>query len=182
MQFPRPRCRRSAGISEKRQKTRRERRPKQILRLHNRHICRAGKQAADNFFRKLLRSFRSEVFHNFLQLCSAAVFQIADQRLVIVRADVGHDIAACIIVRQMLFELDEDCEPIHIAGVPPDAFSDDGQRWGNPLYRWDIMEENDFAWWRERMKANASLYDVIRIDHFIGIVNYWSIAANFIPS
>ncbi len=77
-----------------------------------------------------------------------------------------------------LFELDEDCEPIHIAGVPPDAFSDDGQRWGNPLYRWDVMEERDFEWWRERMKANASLYDVIRIDHFIGIVNYWSIAAD----
>lgn len=81
-------------------------------------------------------------------------------------------------VHRELFELDEDCEPIHIAGVPPDAFSDDGQRWGNPLYRWDIMEENGFAWWRERMKANASLYDVIRIDHFIGIVNYWSIAAD----
>lgn len=81
-------------------------------------------------------------------------------------------------VHKDLFELDEDCEPIHIAGVPPDAFSDDGQRWGNPLYRWDRMEQQDFDWWRERMKANASLYDVIRIDHFIGIVNYWSIAAD----
>ncbi len=81
-------------------------------------------------------------------------------------------------VHHDLFDLDEDCEPIHIAGVPPDAFSDDGQRWGNPLYRWDVMEERDFLWWRERMKANASLYDVIRIDHFIGIVNYWSIAAD----
>lgn len=80
-------------------------------------------------------------------------------------------------VHKELFELDEDCKPIHIAGVPPDAFSDDGQRWGNPLYRWDVMEKNDFSWWRERMKTNASLYDVIRIDHFIGIVNYWSIEA-----
>ncbi|MGN0165003.1 MAG: 4-alpha-glucanotransferase [Lachnospiraceae bacterium] len=76
-----------------------------------------------------------------------------------------------------LFELDEDVKPINIAGVPPDAFSDEGQRWGNPLYRWDVMEKNGFKWWRERMKANASLYDVIRIDHFIGIVNYWSIPA-----
>ncbi|MBQ9118982.1 MAG: 4-alpha-glucanotransferase [Lachnospiraceae bacterium] len=78
-------------------------------------------------------------------------------------------------VHKDLFELDEDCEPIHIAGVPPDIFSADGQRWGNPLYRWDVMEQQDFAWWRERMKANAALYDVIRIDHFIGTVNYWSI-------
>ncbi len=81
-------------------------------------------------------------------------------------------------VHKSLFELDEDCEPLHIAGVPPDVFSEDGQRWGNPLYRWDVMEKDGFAWWRERMKANAALYDVIRIDHFIGIVNYWSIEAS----
>ena len=74
-----------------------------------------------------------------------------------------------------LFELDEDVKPINIAGVPPDLFSADGQRWGNPLYRWDVMEKTDFKWWRERMKANAALYDVIRIDHFIGVVNYWSV-------
>lgn len=76
-----------------------------------------------------------------------------------------------------LFELDIDRNATNIAGVPPDAFSADGQRWGNPLYRWDVMEEKNFRWWRERMKANAALYDVIRIDHFIGIVNYWSIPA-----
>ena len=74
-----------------------------------------------------------------------------------------------------LFELDERRKPIHVAGVPPDAFSDDGQRWGNPLYRWDVMEKNNFVWWRERMKTSASLYDVIRMDHFIGVVNYYSI-------
>ena len=74
-----------------------------------------------------------------------------------------------------LFELDERKNPIHVAGVPPDFFSEFGQRWGNPLYRWDKMEECDFAWWRERMKISASLYDVIRIDHFIGVVNYYSI-------
>jgi 4-alpha-glucanotransferase len=74
-----------------------------------------------------------------------------------------------------LFELDERKNPIHVAGVPPDAFSEYGQRWGNPIYRWDIMEANDFAWWRERMNISASLYDIIRIDHFIGVVNYYSI-------
>jgi 4-alpha-glucanotransferase len=77
-----------------------------------------------------------------------------------------------------MFELDERKNPIHVAGVPPDAFSEDGQRWGNPLYRWDVMEQDDFSWWRERMKASARLYDVIRIDHFIGIVNYYSIPAD----
>jgi len=74
-----------------------------------------------------------------------------------------------------LFELDERKNPINVAGVPPDLFSEYGQRWGNPLYRWDLMEEDNFTWWRERMKISAALYDVIRIDHFIGIVNYYSI-------
>ena len=74
-----------------------------------------------------------------------------------------------------MFELDERKNPIHVAGVPPDAFSDDGQRWGNPLYLWDVMEQDRFTWWRERMKTSSKLYDVIRIDHFIGIVNYYSI-------
>lgn len=77
-----------------------------------------------------------------------------------------------------LFELDEDVKPINVAGVPPDAFSEDGQLWGNPLYNWTKMEEEDFAWWKERMRSNAGLYDFIRIDHFIGVVNYYSIAAD----
>lgn len=76
-----------------------------------------------------------------------------------------------------LFELDEDCEPINVAGVPPDAFSADGQLWGNPLYNWDKMEECDFEWWKQRMSSNSKLYDYIRIDHFIGVVNYYSIKA-----
>ena len=76
-----------------------------------------------------------------------------------------------------MFQLDEDMRPIKVAGVPPDNFSADGQLWGNPLYDWDAMEEADFAWWKERMRASAKIYDVIRIDHFIGIVKYYSIPA-----
>lgn len=78
-------------------------------------------------------------------------------------------------VHGRLFELDERKNPINVAGVPPDCFSETGQRWGNPLYDWDAMEKDDFTWWRERMKANAALYDVIRIDHFIGVVRYYRI-------
>lgn len=76
-----------------------------------------------------------------------------------------------------LFELDERKRPINIAGVPPDCFSATGQRWGNPLYDWDKMEQDDFDWWRKRMSASAKLYDVVRIDHFIGIVRYFRIPA-----
>ena len=76
------------------------------------------------------------------------------------------------------FQLDENLTPIKVAGVPPDAFSDAGQKWGNPLYDYEKMEANDFSWWRKRMKASARLYDVIRIDHFIGIVKYYTIPAD----
>ena len=74
------------------------------------------------------------------------------------------------------FQLDEEnLTPVNVAGVPPDAFSETGQLWGNPLYDWEKMEEDGFSWWKQRMKASAALYDVIRIDHFIGVVQYFSI-------
>lgn len=76
------------------------------------------------------------------------------------------------------FQLDENLTPIKVAGVPPDAFSDAGQKWGNPLYDYDKMQANGFSWWRKRMAASAKLYDVIRIDHFIGIVKYYTIPAD----
>lgn len=74
------------------------------------------------------------------------------------------------------FQIDEvNLLPKAVAGVPPDAFTADGQLWGNPLYDWKKMEKDNFTWWRKRMEANASLFDVIRIDHFIGIVQYFSV-------
>ncbi len=76
-----------------------------------------------------------------------------------------------------LFELDEDCKPIRIAGVPPDYFAKDGQRWGNPLYRWDRHEAQGFAWWISRLRAAGDLFDRVRIDHFIGFANYFAIPA-----
>ena len=76
-----------------------------------------------------------------------------------------------------IFELDEDLNPIHIAGVPPDYFSPTGQRWGNPLYRWDVLAERGFDWWIERVRRACELYDIVRLDHFRGFESYWSIPA-----
>lgn len=76
-----------------------------------------------------------------------------------------------------LFHLDEEGRPTRVAGVPPDYFSKTGQRWGNPLYRWDKMAENHFAWWRSRFRLNLKLTDMVRIDHFRGFVACWSIPA-----
>lgn len=77
-----------------------------------------------------------------------------------------------------LFQISSDGQLQNVAGCPPDAFSDDGQKWGNPLYDWKTIEENDFTWWKNRIKANMKIYDVIRFDHFIGVVRYYSIPAN----
>lgn len=75
------------------------------------------------------------------------------------------------------FWLDEYRRPVRVAGVPPDLFSATGQLWGNPLYDWYYMEQDQFDWWKNRMVVSAKLYDVIRFDHFIGIVNYYAIPA-----
>jgi len=77
-----------------------------------------------------------------------------------------------------IFELDEDLRPIHISGVPPDYFSPTGQRWGNPLYRWDVLRARGFDWWIDRIRRSRDLYDMIRLDHFRGFEAYWSIPAN----
>ena len=76
-----------------------------------------------------------------------------------------------------LFELDENLAPIRVAGVPPDYFSATGQRWGNPLYRWDVMQRSGFPWWIDRIRRAHFLYDLIRLDHFRGFEAYWAIPA-----
>ena len=74
-----------------------------------------------------------------------------------------------------LFQLDESLTPTAVAGCPPDAFSEDGQLWGNPLYRWDVMARDGYAWWLRRMAAAGKLYDMVRLDHFRGFEAYWAV-------
>ena len=79
---------------------------------------------------------------------------------------------------QSQFMLTPDGEPTFIAGVPPDYFSATGQRWGNPLYRWDVMEKDGFKFWIDRLGYNAQLFDIIRIDHFRAFDTYWKIPSS----
>ncbi len=74
--------------------------------------------------------------------------------------------------------IDEDGHPDHVAGVPPDYFSEDGQLWGNPLYDWDKHAATGYQWWVERLRASAELADIVRIDHFRGFEGYWSVPAD----
>ena len=74
-----------------------------------------------------------------------------------------------------MFQLDEALNPRVVAGCPPDAFTADGQLWGNPIYDWDAMKEDGFRWWIRRLAAAGKLYDVVRLDHFRGLESYWAI-------
>jgi 4-alpha-glucanotransferase len=89
---------------------------------------------------------------------------------------VAHDSSDVWAARDQ-FYLDAKGNPTVIAGVPPDYFSEDGQRWGNPLYRWDAMQADGFAWWLRRLRAVLKLVDIVRIDHFRGFEAYWEIPA-----
>ena len=76
------------------------------------------------------------------------------------------------------FKLDQELKPVVVAGVPPDYFSETGQKWGNPVFDWTSLRENKFAWWVERMKHNLALFDLVRIDHFRGFLAAWEIPAD----
>lgn len=77
-----------------------------------------------------------------------------------------------------LFSLDNHGELLFVAGVPPDYFSETGQRWGNPLYKWDVLKKQNYQWWLDRIRHNLSLVDLLRIDHFRGFEAYWQIPAD----
>ena len=85
--------------------------------------------------------------------------------------------SADVWVHPEIFELDKDLKPIRIAGVPPDYFSATGQRWGNPLYRWDVLATRGFDWWIDRIRRAVEIYDIVRLDHFRGFEAYWAIPA-----
>ena len=90
---------------------------------------------------------------------------------------VAHDSAEVWTHRDQ-FKLDEHGHPTVVSGVPPDYFSDTGQFWGNPLYKWDFMREDGFAWWIERLRASFQLFDLVRLDHFRGFAACWEIPAD----
>lgn len=74
-----------------------------------------------------------------------------------------------------LFQMDECLNPKAVAGCPPDAITADGQLWGNPLYRWDVLAADGYSWWIRRLAAAGKLYDVVRMDHFRAFAGYWSV-------
>jgi 4-alpha-glucanotransferase len=85
--------------------------------------------------------------------------------------------SADVWARPELFQLGADLEPTAVAGVPPDYFSETGQLWGNPLYRWDVLATKGFGWWVERFRETLARVDLVRLDHFRGLEAYWEVPA-----
>lgn len=110
----------------------------------------------------------------------AVIKEYANRRGISIIGDipiyVSHD-SSDVWADPSLFQLDENLYPAKVAGVPPDYFCEDGQLWGNPLYDWDKMKEDNFSWWRERISFMAELFDGVRIDHFRGLESYYAIDA-----
>lgn len=88
---------------------------------------------------------------------------------------VAHD-SCDVWANRELFQLKEDGKPVGVSGVPRDYFSANGQIWGSPIYDWKRMEADDFRWWKKRVQLSSSLFDVARLDHFIGTVRYYMVA------
>jgi 4-alpha-glucanotransferase len=110
-----------------------------------------------------------------------ALRRYCSERAIRVVGDVAifmnHD-SADVWTRRELFRLNGNLEPDVVAGVPPDFFSKTGQRWGNPLYRWDVMKERGYEWWVQRMRWATQHCDYIRLDHFRGFDQFWEIPGN----
>src|SRR5262249_48512523 len=111
----------------------------------------------------------------------AAVREAAYERGIRIIGDVPIYVAADsadVWANRNIFQLDDRGQPTVVAGVPPDYFSKTGQRWGNPLYRWDVLREQRYRWWVSRFRAALRFADVLRIDHFRGFAAYWEIPAS----
>jgi 4-alpha-glucanotransferase len=111
----------------------------------------------------------------------SAVREAAHERGIRIMGDIPIYVAADsadVWASREIFQLDERGEPAVVAGVPPDYFSDTGQRWGNPLYRWDLLHDTNYAWWVSRFQAALRFADILRVDHFRGFSEYWEIPAD----
>jgi 4-alpha-glucanotransferase len=86
--------------------------------------------------------------------------------------------SADVWVNQSCFYLDDAGKRLVVAGVPPDYFAKQGQLWGNPLYRWDVLARDDYSWWVQRLRHSLKMYDSIRLDHFRGFESYWEVPAS----
>jgi len=134
---------------------------------------KAAEELADDLqARSALQFAFYEQWRALRQYCAERAIRIVGD----VAIFVNHD-SADVWTHPELFRLDHNLEPEVVAGVPPDFFSKTGQRWGNPLYRWDVMKQRGYQWWIQRLRWATQHFDYIRLDHFRGFDQFWEIPA-----
>lgn len=148
--------------------------PRELAQREPKALAQAREELADDIrIRSALQFAFYQQWHALRQYCGERAIRIVGD----VAIFVNHD-SADVWTDRELFRLNENFEPEVVAGVPPDFFSKTGQRWGNPLYRWDIMKQRGYKWWIQRLRWATQNCDYIRLDHFRGFDQFWEIPAS----
>ncbi len=146
--------------------------PDRAIRMHEEAAIRQYREMLDEQVR--YHMFCQYVFHKqwheFKDYCNSQGVELFGDMPIYCAED-----SADTWTRPDVFQLDKDRVPTSVAGVPPDYFSEDGQLWGNPLYDWNRQYFNGYEWWVKRMAGMRDMYDLVRVDHFIGFANYYAV-------
>lgn len=121
---------------------------------------------------KVIQFFFDEQWHSLRNYCLERKIRFIGDAAIFVNYD-----SCDVWMYPEIFDLDEQKRSLQVSGVPPDYFSPTGQRWGNPLYKWDVLADRKFDWWEARIRRALALCDLLRLDHFRGFEAYWSIPA-----
>ncbi len=148
--------------------------PQEFQERNPKALQEARSELADSIARaKLLQYIFAKQWSNLKTYCRKKGIEFIGDAPIYVDYD-----SADVWAHPELFKLGENRKPTVVAGVPPDYFSKTGQRWGNPVYRWDKLQETGFVWWLKRLRHNFKIFDWVRIDHFRGLIAYWEISAS----
>lgn len=148
--------------------------PRELAHREPAAIAKVRQEKAEDLqMRRVLQFAFAEQWRSLRHHCARRSVRVVGDIAIFVNYD-----SADVWTHPELFRLDESRNPVVVSGVPPDFFSATGQRWGNPLYRWDVMKTQGYAWWVARLRAVTQQCDYIRLDHFRGFEQFWEIAAN----
>jgi len=148
--------------------------PHELAHRERAALEKARREMADDLtMRRVLQFAFAEQWRALRHYCAKRSVRVLGDLAIFVNYD-----SADVWMHPELFRLDPERNPEVVSGVPPDFFSETGQRWGNPLYRWDVMKQQGYAWWVARLRAATQGCDYIRLDHFRGFAQFWEIAAS----
>ena len=148
--------------------------PSELARRDSEPLERARRDLSNEIaVRRVIQFFFWEQWRSLRRACAEKSIRVVGDIAIFVDYD-----SADVWAQRELWRLRDDLEPEVVSGVPPDAFSATGQRWGNPLYNWDAMRARGYRWWVQRLRWAAQTCDLIRLDHFRGFAQFWEIPAN----